>query len=160
MTGIIVTERDSAEGMAMDYPVLFSPCTIGSVTIPNRIVQLPMGTSLIELGRVTERDILFQEERARGGVGLIITGAAVVHATSRFPARIVTEAWDENGIEMLRLRVQAVKRHGSCIFGQILHLGREQPGGQNNYFPLAPSPIPSPRVTMLAQWCMPYIKKT
>jgi 2,4-dienoyl-CoA reductase-like NADH-dependent reductase (Old Yellow Enzyme family) len=135
----------SAEGSSPHYPHLFSPGSIGSVTVPNRIVQLPMGTSLIDAGWVTERDVLFQEERARGGVGLIITGAAIVHPTSRFPERIITEAWDEGGIEMLRKRVEAVKRHGTRIFGQILHLGREQPGGQNNYFPLAPSPIPSPR---------------
>jgi 2,4-dienoyl-CoA reductase-like NADH-dependent reductase (Old Yellow Enzyme family) len=130
---------------SMDYPHIFSPGRIGSVTLRNRIVQLPMGTSLIDHGRVTDRDVAFQEERARGGVGLIITGAAVVHPTSRFPAPIITEAWDEGGIETLRRRVEAVQRHGCRIFGQILHLGREQPGGQNNYFPLAPSPIASPR---------------
>ena len=130
---------------AAKYPLLFSPGTIGSVSIRNRVVQLPMGTGLIEAGRVTDRDIGFQEERARGGVGLIITGASAVHETSGFPARILTEAWDEDGREQLRRRVDAVHRHGTRIFGQILHLGREQPGGQTAYPPLAPSAIPSPR---------------
>lgn len=133
-----------ARGSA-DYPHLFTPGTIGGVTIPNRIVQLPMGTSLIEHGRVTEREVHFQKERARGGVGLIITGAAIVHETSRFPERIQIEAWDEEIIDSLRLRVQAVKRHGTRIFGQILHLGREQPGGLTNYPAWGPSPIASPR---------------
>jgi len=132
-----------------DYPHLFSPGTIGSVTIANRVVQLPMGTSLIEAGRVTGREVAFQEERARGGVGLIITGAAIVHETSRFPQRILTEAWDEHGIDELRQRVEAVKQHGTRIFGQILHLGREQPGGSTNYLPLAPSPIGTPRTVDL-----------
>ena len=36
-------------------------------------------------------------------------------------------------------------RHNTRIFGQILHLGREQPGGQTNYLPLGPSPIAAPR---------------
>ena len=94
-----------------------------------------MGTSLIDMGHVTERDILFQEERARGGVGLIITAGAVVHETSLFPERILTEVWDESGIDMLRRRAQAVQRHDTRIFGQILHLGREQPGGLTNYIP-------------------------
>lgn len=133
------------EDTAAKYPLLFSPGTIGSVAIRNRVVQLPMGTALIEMGRVTDRDIGFQEERARGGVGLIITGASAVHETSRFPARILTEAWDERGREQLRRRVEAVHHHGTRIFGQILHLGREQPGGQTAYPALAPSAIPSPR---------------
>jgi 2,4-dienoyl-CoA reductase (NADPH2) len=132
---------------ATDYPTLFSPGRIGSVTLRNRIVQLPMGTSLIEHARVTDREVAFQEERARGGVGLIITGAAIVHETSRFPEPIMVEPFDAQIIDSLRRRVEAVKRHGAHIFGQILHLGREQPGGLTNYAPWAPSALLSPRST-------------
>jgi 2,4-dienoyl-CoA reductase (NADPH2) len=130
---------------AKAYPHLFSPGTIGGVTIPNRIVQSPMGTGLVELGRITDRDIALQEERARGGVGLIITGGTVVHETSRFPVRIILEAWNEGGIEMLRRRVEAVHRHGTRMFGQLVHLGRESPGGTTESVPMGPSPIPTPR---------------
>jgi len=105
-----------------------------------------MGTGLVHDGRVTEHDVALQEERARGGVGLIITGSAHVHPTSRFPARILTEAWDEDGLEMLTRRVAAVQRHGARIFGQLQHLGREAPGGLTEALPLAPSAVPSPRV--------------
>jgi 2,4-dienoyl-CoA reductase (NADPH2) len=127
------------------FPYLFSPIAIGVLTIPNRIVQLPMGTGLAENGHITDRDAAIQEERARDGVGLIITGAAVVHDTSRFPARILVEAWDEAGVPALRRRVEAVHAHGTRIIGQLLHLGRESPGGQTEAIPLAPSPVPSPR---------------
>jgi 2,4-dienoyl-CoA reductase-like NADH-dependent reductase (Old Yellow Enzyme family) len=127
------------------YPHLFTPGAIGGLSIKNRIVQPPMGTGLMLNGKVTEREVAFQEERARGGAGLIITGAAFVHPTTSFPVRIIVEAYDEEGIEMLRRRVDAVQRHGTRIFGQIAHLGREQPGGLTEAIPLAPSPIPSPR---------------
>jgi len=127
------------------YPHLFSPGDIAGLAVQNRIVQPPMGTGLVEEGRVSERDVAFQEERARNGVGLIITGAAVVHPTSMFPVRIIVEAWDEEGIPALRERVEAVQRHGTRIFGQLVHLGRESPGGLTNSVPMAPSPIPSPR---------------
>lgn len=130
---------------ATPYPNLFSPGTIGGVHIRNRIVQSPMGTGMVEMGRVTERDVALQEERARGGVGLIVTGAAIVHETSRFPVRIIVEAWDEGGVEAQRRRVEAVKRHGARIFGQLAHLGRESPGGQTESVPMGPSPIPTPR---------------
>jgi 2,4-dienoyl-CoA reductase (NADPH2) len=127
------------------YPHLFEPGTIGGVTIANRIVQTPMGTALMDLGRVTEREVVFQEERARNGVGLIVIGAAMVHPTSRFPARILVEAWDEDGVEALRGRCEAVQRHGTRIFGQLAHLGRESPGGQTDFAPMGPSPVPHER---------------
>ena len=92
------------------YPHLFAPGSIAGLEIRNRIVQSPMGTGLVEMGRVTAREAASLEERARGGVGLIITGAAVVHESSKFPVRIIVEAWDEDGIEALRLRTDAVKR--------------------------------------------------
>jgi len=124
---------------------LFAPGTIGGVEIRNRIVQSPMGTGLIQNGKVTDEEVAFQAERARGGVGLLITGAAVVHETSRFPVRIILEAWDEEGIAALRRRVEAVQAEGARIFGQLIHLGRESPGGQTDYAPMAPSAITTPR---------------
>jgi 2,4-dienoyl-CoA reductase (NADPH2) len=127
------------------YPHLFAPGEIGGLAIRNRIVQPPMGTGLVENGRVSGRDVVFQEERARAGVGLIITGAAVVHQTSRFPVRIIVEAWDEDGVDALRARVEAVQRHGARIFGQLVHLGRESPGGMTDTVPMAPSAVASPR---------------
>src|SRR5436190_8209181 len=127
------------------YPHLFAPGAIGRVTIANRIVQTPMGTALMDMGRVTEREVAFQEERARNGVGLIVIGAAMVHPTSRFPARILVEAWDEEGIDALRTRCEAVQRHGTRIFGQLAHLGRESPGGQTDFAPMGPSPVPHDR---------------
>jgi 2,4-dienoyl-CoA reductase (NADPH2) len=104
-----------------------------------------MGTALMDMGRVTEREVAFQEERARSGVGLIVTGAAMVHPSSRFPARILVEAWDEDGIDALRSRCKSVQRHGSRMFGQLAHLGRESPGGQTDFAPMGPSPVPHER---------------
>ena len=127
------------------YANLFSPGEIGGLAIRNRIVQPPMGTGLVENGHLSARDVAFQEERARAGVGLIVTGAAVVHPTSLFPVRIIVEAWDEDGIDALRARVDAVQRHGARIFGQLVHLGRESPGGLTNSVPIAPSAVASPR---------------
>src|SRR3954453_14153271 len=105
--------------MSEAYPHLFAPGTIGGLTIKNRIVQTPMGTALMDMGRVTEREVAFQEDVARKGVGLIVIGAAMVHPTSRFPARILVEAYDEAGVDALRLRCEAAQRHVAPIFGQL-----------------------------------------
>jgi 2,4-dienoyl-CoA reductase-like NADH-dependent reductase (Old Yellow Enzyme family) len=128
-----------------EFPHLFAPGEIGGLAIKNRIVQPPMGTGMIEGGRVTDREVAFLEERARGGAGLVITGAAAVHPTTLFPVRIMVEAYDDDAVESIRGRVEAVQRHGARIFGQIAHLGRESPGGITEAVPLAPSPVPSPR---------------
>ena len=90
------------------YPLLFAPGAIAGVELKNRIVQTPMGTGLIDMGQVTTREVAFQEERARGGVGLIITGGTAVHPTSRFPARIIIEAWDATVSRLSGSRTDAV----------------------------------------------------
>jgi len=130
---------------AQPYPHLFAPGRIGSLTIRNRVVQLPMGSGLLVLGRMTADDIAFMEERARGGVGLIITGAGAIHETALWPVRIKVEAWDKSSVEGLRERVETVQRHGTKIFGQLLHLGRETPGGMTDFAPMGPSATTSPR---------------
>src|SRR5439155_13177118 len=121
-----------------EYPHLFAAGEIGGVAIRNRIVQPPMGTGLMQDGKVTEREVAFQEERARAGVGLIITGAAIVHPTSRFPVRIIVEAWDEDGIEALRSRCEAVQRHGARNLGQLAHHGCESLGRLRDTVPRVP----------------------
>ena len=56
------------------YPHLFSEGRIGEVTIPNRVVMPAMGTVLCASdGEVTDHQIAYYEERARGGAGLIVT---------------------------------------------------------------------------------------
>ena len=145
----MLSDAECAPGAEV-FPHLLSPGVIGGVRIRNRVVQAPMGTGMIALGRVTDGDIAFQEDRAAGGVGLIITAAAPVHPTSTIGGRILTEAWDEDGVEDLRRRVDAVHRQGARIFGQLLHLGREavgdtQAGGGSDFVPIAPSAIVGPR---------------
>ena len=60
----------------MIYSKLFEPVNIGRIMLKNRIAMAPMG--LIGLtdqeGNPTQRAIDYYIERARGGVGLIITG--------------------------------------------------------------------------------------
>ena len=127
------------------YPHLFEPGSIAGLPLRNRIVQSAMGTGMAEDGRVSARDLAIQEERAAGGVGLIVFGGTAVHPTSRFPARILIESWDEAVVESLRVRAEAVHRHGAAMIGQLIHLGREAPGGLTEGVPLAPSAIASPR---------------
>jgi len=54
------------------YKNIFQPINIGEMKLRNRIVLAPMATGYSEKGRVTERQIQYYVERAKGGVGLIV----------------------------------------------------------------------------------------
>lgn len=59
----------------MGYEKLFTPYKIGKMEVKNRLVMSPMGTnSAFVSGRKDEQEIDYFEERARGGVGMIIMG--------------------------------------------------------------------------------------
>ena len=57
------------------YDKLFSPVSIGRLEIKNRVTMTAMGVNLAAAGGGVNDDIIaFYEARARGGVGLIVSG--------------------------------------------------------------------------------------
>ncbi len=77
------------------YPFIFRPGKIGSVTVKNRLLMAPMGIGALTNsdGLFSDRAIDYYEERARGGVGLILTTLCL--ATNRY------EPWEADGIKLL-----------------------------------------------------------
>ena len=67
------------------YPSLFSPGRIGSMTLKNRGVMMPMATEQADrYGVPTLRQIRYYQERAKGGVAMIIneyTGSGPLRTT-------------------------------------------------------------------------------
>lgn len=64
----------------MAFDVLFSPMNIGTMTVKNRIVMTAAEFSLGQAsGKPTQRLMDYYEERAKGGVGLIIPGICRVN---------------------------------------------------------------------------------
>ena len=135
----------ACEKQPQAFPRLFESFRIGNVELQNRLVALPHGTSMIKDGAIMDADIAYYEERAKSGLAMIITGAAVVSRTSYIRSGKLVAPYDEAVFESLQKRVDAVHRHGTKIVGQILHLGRETIGGEFENAPLAPSVIRSPR---------------
>jgi mycofactocin system FadH/OYE family oxidoreductase 2 len=129
--------------MSQQFPHLFAPITIGNVTIRNRIFTPPYGTNLVETEEKGwwRRLARFHEERAKGGVGLIVTSDVVSHPTSHM-YRIT--AIDERHIPFLREVADRVHQHGAKIFQMIHHTGR-QTKSEFSRLPLwAPSPLRGP----------------
>ena len=105
------------------YPHLLSPLDLGFTTLPNRVLMGSMHVGLEEAERGFERMAEFYAARARGGVGLIVTGGIAPNDAGRpgeGGARMTTEAEAEEHAAV----TAAVHGAGGKIAMQILHFGR------------------------------------
>ena len=102
---------------------LLTPIRIGKLEIKNRIVMPAMHTAYgSEDGQVTERMISYYEERARGGVGLIIVEFTAVERRGRsMPLQLMIES--NRFIPGLRRSAEAIKSHGTKAAIQLQHGG-------------------------------------
>lgn len=108
------------------YTKLFSEGKIGNVTLKNRIIMSPMvlGTGGLD-GTPGEQMMQYYEERARGGVGLIITEATRVDEKHGPLAPRQLAMSKDRHIEPFARMVKRVHRHGTKIFCQLHHPGRQ-----------------------------------
>lgn len=104
------------------YPNLLRPLDLGHVVLPNRVLMGSMHTNLEEHGdwnRVAE----FYAERARGGVGLMVTGGMAPNPEGGvFPG--ASGLFTAEDIAHHRLITSRVHEAGGRIAMQILHAGR------------------------------------
>ncbi len=131
---------------ATAFPNLFSPITIGGVTVRNRILSSGHDTVMAVGGLVTDRLIAYQEARARGGAGLIVIQVAGVHPTARYTSHELTADTDATTPGYTALAA-AIHRHGAKVFGQLFHGGREIMDTEDGTLAVAwaPSAVPTER---------------
>lgn len=122
-----------------NFPHLLAPLDLGFTTIRNRVLMGSMHTGLeeafLDLGKLAA----YLGERAKGGVGLIVTGGispCLAGDGAPFAAKM-TNTW--HALKHKKV-TRAVHEHGGKVVMQILHTGRY------GYTPfcVAPSPIKSP----------------
>ena len=128
------------------FPHLFSPVRIGSVTVKNRILSSGHDTVMAEAGAIGDRLVAYHQARAAGGVGLIVVQVAGVHESAKYSSSVLMADTDDC-IAGYRRLVEAVTPHGTAVFGQLFHDGREMMESQDGSLPvaLAPSAVPSER---------------
>jgi 2,4-dienoyl-CoA reductase-like NADH-dependent reductase (Old Yellow Enzyme family)/ribulose 1,5-bisphosphate synthetase/thiazole synthase len=107
------------------YHHLLSPGRIGSLETRNRIVMAPMGSNLAGGdGRIGERIIRYYEERAAGGVGLIIMGVGAI----AYPAGACTPNQvaisDDRFVPGLKKLTDGVHARGAKVAIQLQHAGK------------------------------------
>jgi 2,4-dienoyl-CoA reductase (NADPH2) len=121
------------------YPNLLAPLDLGFTTLKNRVLMGSMHTGLEEAENGHERMAAYFGERAKGGVGLIVTGG--IGPNSEGSTHPVTKLLTtDQDIEHHRKITDAVHAHDGKICMQILHTGRYA------YSPnlVAPSAIKAP----------------
>ena len=109
--------------MTSAYPHLLSPLDLGFTTLKNRVLMGSMHVGLEEAPNGFERMAAFYAERAKGGVGLIVTGGIAPNEQGRpMPggAAMTTQAEADKH----RVVTEAVHAAGGKICMQILHFGR------------------------------------
>ena len=126
------------------YDKIFTPLTVKTMTIKNRVVMPPMGSNFGGAnGEITEEHIKYYEQRAKGGTGLIILENVCVD----FPL-------GSNGTTQLRLNhdcfipglykfTERLHKHGACVSVQINHSGASAVPGRIGMQPASSSDVPS-----------------
>jgi len=119
---------------------LFSPITIGTMEVKNRIAMAPMTTGWAPAdGTVPDKMIDYLEARAKGGVGLIISETVTVD--ERFPYIMQSVGlWDDSLIPSFKRFVDAMHAHGAKVAPQISHPGPESFSFLKGIQPVGPSP--------------------
>lgn len=121
------------------YPHLFAPLSVGNAILKNRVIMGSMHTGLEEERGGMQKLAKFYEERAKGGVGLIVTGGIAPNVRGRL-APFAKQMSSKRHARQHHVVTEAVHQGDSKIALQILHAGRY------GYHPLvvAPSHIKSP----------------
>ena len=130
--------------MKNNFKHVFSPITINGVTLPNRVVMMPMGSDFAgHDGELSDEHIKYYELRARGGTGLII----VENVCVKYPE-------GSNGTTQLRIDkdcyiprlfnlTEACHKYGAKVGVQINHAGASAMSSRIGMQPVSASSLPS-----------------
>lgn len=132
----------------MKYPNLFTPLDLGATTLKNRFLMGSMHTGLEEEEKGFEKLAAFYQARAKGGVGLIVTGGVAPNRRGWLAPFTMTLMKDKQCLDH-EIVTNAVHQADGKIALQILHAGRY------GYHPfnVAPSRIKSP-ITPFKPWAL------
>jgi len=127
-----------------NHKKIFESASIGSLQVKNRLIMAPMGTRLSsEVGGVTQRQIDYYAERAKGGVGTIITEVTCVDHPIGVTGPTNLTIHDNAFIAGHNELVEALHTYGAKVICQLVHAGRQtRPASIKGMQPVAPSAIP------------------
>ncbi len=128
----------------MSNDALLEPLRIKHLTLRNRILSTGHAPSgyLEGNGVPGERYAMYQEEKAKGGIGLTIIGGSSNVAPDSANVFDNFDAFDPRVVDFYRDVSRRVHSHGAAIMVQITHLGRRSMDVRGDWLPtVSPSPI-------------------
>ena len=128
--------------------LLFSPFELSGIALRNRIVHASMTTRMSAQGGVTEPQLRYFANRARGGAAMIVTEPLTLSPLQDVPHK--TRAWDDAHRPALQRLAQAVEEHGARLVAQIQDSGRARHMAGKHLAAWAPSALPDD-----LSWSMP-----
>lgn len=128
---------------------LSEPLVLAGKRLRNRVAHASMTTHMGYQSRVTDRQIRYYANRARGGAALIVTEPLLMAPHQTNPARI--RAWNDDNLGGLTRWADAVESQDCRLLGQIQDPGRGHHDAGRNYSALAPSALPDD-----LSWTMPH----
>lgn len=109
----------------MKFPTLFSPASIGTMELSNRVVMSPMTTDYGTLEQEpSDRLFAYLEARARGGVGLITLEVCSVALDHRYQMNSLSLS-EDRFIPLHKKITDMIHSHGVKVQPQITHPGPE-----------------------------------
>ncbi|AKH85392.1 salicylyl-CoA 5-hydroxylase [Streptomyces sp. CNQ-509] len=149
---VAAVEREA--GVPEGTPPMFTPYTLGGLTLRNRVVCSPMDMYVAEDGLPGDFHLVHLGARALGGAGLVMTEMVCVSPRGRITPGC-TGLWSDEQEAGWRRVVDFVRGHapGAALGIQLGHSGRkgstklmwegiDEPLPEGNWPVVAPSPLP------------------
>ncbi|MCG6929237.1 MAG: FAD-dependent oxidoreductase [Desulfofustis sp.] len=108
-----------------NYPNLFSPITIGNVTLKNRISASPTSNPALNMNTYMTKDVAsFYEMRAIGGAAVVTIGESIVHTRTGCNSNYRLLLDDPNVIPSLSDFSRTIKQHDCIPSIELAHAGK------------------------------------
>lgn len=139
-----MTEDLNVGGNSARYPHVFSKCEVGPLTLPNRIAFPAWQLNYANAdGTISDKLMKFYTDLAKGGCGLIYTGAAVV-TDDGIPFDRIMRVDTDDMIPGLTKLFAGIKEAGAAAAIQLIHYGRQSSSSLSGDVLRSASAIPCP----------------
>ncbi|HVW45980.1 MAG TPA: NAD(P)-binding protein [Solirubrobacterales bacterium] len=105
--------------MAADLSPLFAPLALAGTELPNRVMTSAMTLQYGVDGLISDRHLAIYEERARGGVGLMLSEQLTASPLSPSPFASEIRAYDERQVERFAALAERLAPYPSRFFAQL-----------------------------------------